>query len=242
MFAGMFSDSSRSWTTLTGSMPGLRTVYRDRTDAGRRLAARLLSLRDHPLVVGLPRGGMVVAREVALALDAPLEALVTRKLGAPEQPEWAAGAIAPGGILHLDERYPWDAAALERVVARERAEMERRIQRYDGAGTLPDVEGRTVVVVDDGIATGLTMWAALQALREAGAGTIVVAVPVCPHDTAEAMRAAVEAFVCPLVPDHFHAVGEWYEQFAPVSDEEVRACLAAVRAQQRASSADGDAE
>lgn len=220
-------------------MAGRNAHYRDRADAGRTLAARLLSLRDHPLVIGLPRGGVVVALEVALALEAPLDVLVTRKLGAPQQPEWAVGAIAPGGALYLSTGYQWDDEQLARVVARERTEMQRRLDRYAEARPDIDVAGRTVILVDDGIATGLTVFAALQALRRAGVDRIVLAVPVCPHDTAEQMRAAVEAFVCPLTPRAFLAVGEWYDRFDPVSDAEVVACLEAVRARRASDAGEG---
>lgn len=205
--------------------------YNDRADAGRRLATLLQNVHGEPLVLALPRGGVVVAREVALALDAPLDVIVTRKLGAPGNPEQAVGALAPGGVLYLDKRYRWDEQQLTAAVTRERAEMERRIRRYGGGTGLPDVKDRTVILVDDGIATGLTAVAALRALQQANVGTLILAVPVCPPDTATQIKQEVDDFVCPLLPSPFLAVGHWYTSFDPVSDEDVIACLNEVQTQ-----------
>lgn len=204
--------------------------YRDRVGAGQTLAEALRPYRrKKPIVLGLPRGGVVVAKEVALALDAPLDVIVTRKLGAPGQPELAVGAVGPGDAIYVDPRYSWNQQQLVEVAARERAEMERRTKLYRGTEGLPDVKGRVVLLVDDGIATGLTALAAVHALRGSELRRLVLAVPVCPHDIADRFEEEVDDLVCPLFPDDFFAVGVWYKNFDPVSDDEVLACLAEVR-------------
>jgi predicted phosphoribosyltransferase len=196
--------------------------FRDRREAGRRLAQALAAYRHRdPLVLGLPRGGVPVAYEVARALRAPLDVVVARKLGAPSQPELAIGAIGPGGVIVLDERYGLAESDLEAIIARETAEMERRIRRFRGHDGVPNVEGRTVIVVDDGLATGLTVRAALKALRRGRPAWIVLAVPVAAPDTAARIAQGVDDFVCLETPDAFYAIGQWYLDFEPVSNETV---------------------
>lgn len=201
-------------------------LFRDREDAGRRLAEELTRYRDEdPLVLALPRGGVVVGYEVAHALDAPLDIIVARKLGAPHQPELGIGAIAPGDVRVLDEMaiqlLGISRAQIEQTVAEERREMERRLQCYRGERPLPELGGRTVMLVDDGLATGVTARAAIQAIRRQAPRRLVLAVPVCPPETAEALRPLVDDLVALSTPPDFHAVGLWYETFAQTSDDEV---------------------
>jgi putative phosphoribosyl transferase len=207
--------------------------FRDRAEAGRELGKRLAekyARRQGVLVLALPRGGVVVGREVADRLDAPLDVLVVRKLGFPGQSELAMGAIASGGVRVLNEalldQTGVSEALVDDVVARERVELERREVLYRGDRTAPDVIGRTVLVVDDGLATGSTMLAAVQALRALHAGRIVVAVPTAPRQTYEALEDVADEVVCLRQPDPFYAVGLSYEDFAEVTDDEVRALLA----------------
>ena len=206
--------------------------FRDRAEAGRELGERLAEKyagRQDVLVLALPRGGVVVGREVAERLDAPLDVLVVRKLGFPGQSELAMGAIASGGVRVLNEvlleQTGVSRALVDDVVARERVELERREALYRGDRAAPDVAGKTVLVVDDGLATGSTMLAAVQALRSLRAGRIVVAVPTAPRQTCEALEEVGDAVVCLRQPDPFYAVGLSYEDFAEVSDDEVRALL-----------------
>jgi putative phosphoribosyl transferase len=210
-------------------------MFLDRIDAGRQLARRLLATREEsPVVLGLPRGGLPVALEVARALGAPLDVLVSRKLGAPESPEYGIGAIAEGGAVYLRDDAVREIGLSERDVAeiaeREGAEVERRVRRYRGGRPPVEVRGRTVILVDDGIATGGTARAAVRALRERGAARVVLAVPVVARRTAERLAAEVDALVFVEAPEDFYAVGQWYEDFRQTSDEEVEACLAAARA------------
>ena len=201
-------------------------LYRDRSDAGRQLAARLEPLRaDRPLVVGLPRGGVPVAYEVARALGAPLDVVIVRKLGAPIQPELAMGAIGEEGARVLNDELVEALGVgpdeLEASVELERAELERRQLLYrEGAEPLP-VAGRTVLLVDDGIATGSTATAAARVLRARGAERIVLAVPVAPPGAEQRFSAEVDEFVCLHAPKRFFAVGACYERFGQTSDEEV---------------------
>jgi len=210
-------------------------VFRDRRDAGRQLAQRLSALRaEHPVVIALPRGGVPVAAEIAAALDAPLDVAVVRKLGAPQQPEFGIGAIAEDGVrvVHEDvvRAIGIGAAELERVVERERGELERRIRLYRGAGAPVDVAGRTAILVDDGLATGSTAQAAARLLRARGAARVVLAVPVGAPDGIELLRRDVDEVVCLLAPESLVAIGYWYEDFAPTSDAEVAALLVQARA------------
>ena len=201
--------------------------FRDRRDAGRQLVARLrrYANRSDILVLGLPRGGVPVAYEVAEALDAPLDVFLVRKLGVPGHEELAMGAIASGGVLVLNEEVVRDLrlpeAAIDAVAASERRELARRERLYRGALPSPDVAGKTVILVDDGLATGSTMRAAAEALRRQGPARIVAAVPVAARVVCEAFKDVVDETVCAVTPDPFYAVGLWYEDFAPTSDQEV---------------------
>ncbi len=206
--------------------------FADRREAGRRLGAALVRLAtEQPVVVGLPRGGIPVAFEVAQALGAPLDVLVVRKLGCPWQPELGLGALGEGGIRLLNESLMRSAgvtrADLARVARREDAELQRRVQRYRGErGPIP-VAGRTVVVVDDGLATGFTARAGIEVLRHRGARRIVLAVPVAPADTLSELRPIADEVVCLHTPRTFGAIGQFYDDFAQTSDEDVAGLLAA---------------
>jgi predicted phosphoribosyltransferase len=207
-------------------------IFRDRRDAGRRLAAELTNYADQNdvLVLALPRGGVPVAYEVARALRAPLDVFMVRKLGVPGYEELAMGAIATGGVRVLDEEVvrmlhlPRDV--IERATAIEMTELERRERQYRGDRPAPDVRGRTVILIDDGLATGSTMRAAIAALKKEGAKRIVVAVPVAPPETCQALRAQVDDVLCAVTPEPFRAVGLWYGDFSQTTDEEVRDLLA----------------
>jgi len=205
--------------------------FQDRRDAGERLATRLQqSSYRHPLIVGLPRGGVPVAARIALALKAPLEVLIVRKLGVPGHEEFAVGALASGDVSVLDEslvkRLAIDDRTLQRVIDRERGELKRREARFRGERSFPSLSGRDVIVVDDGIATGSTMRAALQAIRKLGAQRCVLAVPVAPADSLESLRSEADETICLATPEDFSAVGQWYQRVDQTDDEEVRACLA----------------
>jgi putative phosphoribosyl transferase len=205
-------------------------VFADRVDAGRRLATRLSHLRGEPVVVlGLPRGGVPVAYEVARALRAPLDVTLVRKLGVPFQPELGMGAIGEGGIRIVNPDVVRLAGVSERqlaeVEARERAELERRARRFRGDRPPVPLAGATAVVVDDGIATGSTARAACQVARAHGAARVVLAVPVAPPDSAARFRDDVDEFVCLDTPEPFYAIGQFYADFPQTTDEEVVACL-----------------
>jgi putative phosphoribosyl transferase len=205
--------------------------FRDREEAGHLLAERLAPWAStEPVVVGLPRGGVPVAAEVAERLDADLDVIVVRKLGVPTQPELAMGAIGEGDIRVLQPEILYAAGVTERelatVEAAERHEAGRQAELFRAGRDRVPLVGRTVIVVDDGIATGSTARAAMQVARAEGAARVVLAVPVAPADTVAALRATGEEVVCLLVPPDFRAVGQWYEQFGPTSDDEVRAALA----------------
>ncbi|MCR4339507.1 MAG: phosphoribosyltransferase [Gemmatimonadaceae bacterium] len=201
--------------------------FRDRLDAGRQLASRLAEYADRTdvLVLGLPRGGVPVAFEVARALSAPLDVFVVRKLGLPHHEELAMGAIAMGGARVLDRaliaQVGVSDAEIEQVTRREEIELERRQKQYRGDRPLPDIAGRTVILVDDGLATGSSMRVAVAALREEHPRKIVVAVPIAPEETCEMLRGAADEVVCALTPEPFYAVGLWYRDFSQTSDEEV---------------------
>jgi len=205
-------------------------AFIDRADAGRRLAARLQHLRgDQVVVLGLPRGGVPVAYEVARALDAPLDVIVVRKLGVPFQPELAMGAIGEEGVRIINEEVVSvagvSASQLDEVEARERTELEVRVRRFRGDRPPIALEGRIVVVVDDGIATGSTARAACQVARARGAARVVLAVPVAPPDWRGRLGKFADELVCLHTPDPFYAVGQFYDNFTQTSDEEVVACL-----------------
>jgi putative phosphoribosyl transferase len=220
----------------------LTMIYRDRADAGKELARKLAAYRDRPdvLVLGLPRGGVPVAYEVARALQASLDVFVVRKLGTPGQPELAMGAIASGGVRVLNQdvveslRIPQDV--IERVAAAEQEELLRREQQYRGSRPPLDVRGRIVILVDDGLATGSTMRAAAVALKSEGASRIVVAVPVAAIASCEAVRQDVNEVICGATPEPFWAVGQWYRDFDQTTDDEVRALLDMSEGQDRAAS------
>jgi len=205
--------------------------FRDRYQAGRRLADALSHLRgaSDVWVVALPRGGVPVASEVAAALGAPLDVLVVRKLGAPGHEELAVGAIASGGVRIVNEelvRYLGiDAAELDRIAERETHELRRREALYRDQRAALDVAGRTVVLVDDGVATGATMLVAVEALKELGAKRLVVAVPVGAPDSMARLREAADEVVCLLAPPELTSVGQWYDDFSQTSDAEVRSLL-----------------
>ncbi len=213
--------------------------FADRAAAGRLLGARLLQLSadpagglglDRTVVLALPRGGVPVGREVSLALRVPLDVLVTRKIGYPLQPELGVGAVAEGGQPFFDEemlvRLGLTAAALGPVVSSERAELSRRIAVYRGGRPMVAIRGRDVIVVDDGLATGVTARAALRAARAAQASRITLAVPVAAPSSAAAMRAEADHVVVLAAPPAFRAVGEWYQSFGQLTDADVVRLLA----------------
>ncbi|MBV8430100.1 MAG: phosphoribosyltransferase [Solirubrobacterales bacterium] len=205
--------------------------FADRRDGGRHLAGHLTAYagRDDVVVLGLPRGGVPVAGEVANALEAPLDVFVVRKLGVPGHEELAMGAIASGAVRVLNEdvvaatRVPEEE--VERVTERELETLTAQEHAYRGERSPVDVRDRIAIVVDDGLATGATMRAAVTALRQRGARRIVVAVPTAPRETCRALRRMVDEVVCATTPDPFMAVGLWYANFAPVSDDQVRELL-----------------
>ena len=206
--------------------------YRNRTDAGRQLAAQLREYADRPdvIVLALPRGGVPVAYEVARALHVPLDVFIVRKLGLPSHPELAMGAIASGGIRVIDQaalrRFGVTDEQLAVVAAAEERELERRERQYREDLPLPDVTGKTVILIDDGLATGATMAAAAAALKAQGPAKLIVAVPVSAPETCDAFREIVDEVVCGATPEPFYAVGLWYEDFSQTSDDEVHDLLA----------------
>jgi predicted phosphoribosyltransferase len=204
--------------------------FDDRRQAGRELAARLLPLRaERPVVVGLPRGGVPVAEEIAITLGAPLEVLVVRKLGAPHNPEYGVGAIAEGGTRVFDPEalavLGIDNGALEEIVAREEGELRRRVETYRGGRASLRLAGRTVIVVDDGVATGVTDTAALRAIRRSLPRRLLLAVPVSAPDSAARLRDEADEVLCMVEPRMLRGVGQWYRDFTQVSDEQVIASL-----------------
>jgi predicted phosphoribosyltransferase len=216
--------------------------FRDRTEAGRLLAEKLTGYANRPdvIVLALPRGGVPVGFEVAKALKAPLDVLIVRKLGVPDQPELAMGAIATGGVRVLNEEllkyYPIPSEEIEAVAARELHELERRERLYRDDRPAPDVRGRIVILVDDGIATGTTMRSAVEALKQQKPASVVIAVPVAAQSTCEEFRRLKDhvVFTCLSTPQPFFAVGLWYEHFPQTTDEEVRDLLKQAAQQQRA--------
>jgi predicted phosphoribosyltransferase len=217
------------WRQESGS------TFLDRADAGRNLAA---ALRKHqmrrPIVLALPRGGVAVGFEIANDLGIPLDIIVARKLGAPQQPELAIGAVAPGGVRILDEpavhHLRISSEVVQELVDRETIEMQRRERLYR-AGMSPtvaeavDLADRTIILVDDGIATGLTVRAAILSVRRLQPSSVIVAAPVCARETALDLRGEVDAVVCLLIPAELHAIGLWYRDFSQLTDDEVIALL-----------------
>jgi putative phosphoribosyl transferase len=206
--------------------------FRDRVHAGRELAGLLARYAHRPdvIVLGLPRGGMPVAAEVARALGVPFDVFLVRKLGVPGHEELAFGAIAQGGVQVLNDGLIADLdlppSAVERVAARERAELERRDELYRGGRRFPTLHDRTVILIDDGLATGATMEAAVTALRRLDPARVVVAAPVGARETCDRLSAIGDEVVCAATPAPFDAVGLWYEDFSQTTDDEVRALLA----------------
>jgi putative phosphoribosyl transferase len=203
--------------------------FRDRAEAGRVLAARLDHLREaKPVVVGLPRGGVPVAAEIARALDAELDVVLVRKIGAPHREELAVGAVGEDGVTVRNEALLHDLGLtwgdVTAQVAHERAEIRRRAATLR-RGQRPDLADRTVILVDDGIATGATVIAALRILRHLGTSRIILAVPVAPPDSLRALAPLEDEIVCPAAPPDFSAVGQWYDDFTQVSNKEVRELL-----------------
>lgn len=206
--------------------------FADRTDAGRRLASALghYRKRSDVIVLGLPRGGVPVAFEVAAALDAPLDVFTVRKLGTPGHAELAIGAVATGGVVVLNEALARalgiPRTTLEVLIGREADELARRERAYRANRPPPDVRGHTVILVDDGLATGASMLAAVRAIRKQEPARIVVAVPIASRDTCDRLREDVEDLVCLMTPEPFRAVGLWYDDFSQTTDDEVRELLA----------------
>jgi predicted phosphoribosyltransferase len=200
--------------------------FADRGDAGRRLAERLRPLAEEdPVIVALPRGGVPVAREVADALDAPLDILAVRKLGAPHNPEYGIGAVAEDGTRVIDPEavavLGINGSTIDEITARESAELRRRVDLYRDDRPPLDLTGRTVIVVDDGVATGVTDTAALRAVKRRNPRRVLLAVPVCAPESAERLRLEADQVVCLLEPEPLFGVGQWYRDFSQVSDEEV---------------------
>lgn len=210
-------------------------VFKDRSEAGRRLAAALARYANRPdvIVLALPRGGVPVAFPVAEALHAPLDILIVRKLGLPGHEELAMGAIATGGVQLLNpeiaRQFGVTREQLQAAISRERAELERRERAYRGDLPWPDLRGKTVILVDDGLATGASMRAAVLAVKQQQPASLVVAVPVASVETCDMLRDEVDDVICLETPQPFYAVGLWYQEFGQTSDEEVRALMRRAR-------------
>jgi putative phosphoribosyl transferase len=206
--------------------------FHDRFEAGRVLATKLFAYanRSDVLVLALPRGGVPVAFEVAMALHAPLDVFLVRKLGVPGHEELAMGAIASGGVMVRNDEVIAAAGIpsreIDKVLAREQQEMRRRAHLYRGDRPFPELRGCTAILVDDGLATGATMWAAVVALRQHQPARSIVAVPIAAPDICETLRAEVDDIVCAMTPEPLHAIGLWYDDFSQTTDEQVRDLLA----------------
>lgn len=213
----------------------MQSRYANRTDAGRRLATSLgkYAGRRDVIVLALPRGGVPVGFEVACALDVPLDVFVVRKLGLPWQEELAVGAIASGGAIVLNDDVVRISGItreqLDRVTRAEEAELHRRERQYRGDRPFPDLRGKTVILVDDGLATGATMRAAAEALRHEGPAAVVIAVPVAASETCHRLQSVADDVVCAMTPEPFEAVGVWYDDFSQTSDAEVEDLLLRAR-------------
>jgi putative phosphoribosyl transferase len=209
-------------------------VFADRRDAGRRLAMLLGRLRaDRPVVLGMPRGGVPVAAEVARALDAPLDVVLVRKVGAPQSPEYAIGAVAEGGVRLVDETTAHTLglsdADMHALIARAEGELAEQTRRYRAGREPAALDGRTAILVDDGLATGRSAHAAIRALRRRGAARVILAVPVAAPESVRALRGVADEIVCVETPPDLWAVGVGYEDFRPIADEHVAALLAHAR-------------
>ena len=217
---------------MGGKQMGVKPRFQDRSEAGKILAAHVAKAVDDPdiIVLALPRGGVPVAFEVARSLRAPMDIYVVRKLGLPGEEELAIGAIASGGVRVLNRaliaHLQTPQELIERVTAEQAAELERREQLYRGSRALIPIKGRTVILVDDGLATGATMLAAVRSVRAQEPRQIVVAIPVAPPSACESIRQEVDQVVCAATPEPFLAVGSWYEDFSQTTDEDVRELLA----------------
>jgi putative phosphoribosyl transferase len=218
-------------TALRG--PGRERPLEDRAEAGRRLAEDLRSRSlPRPVVLGIPRGGVPVAGEIARVLGAPLDVLVVRKVGAPGDPEYGLGAVAEGGVVRIDARRARDAGfsreMLEPTIRAELAGVAERVHLFRGGRRPIELDGRTAIVVDDGVATGGTLEVALSVVRSRGPARVVAALGVAPRAAVERLRSFADDVVVALVPPVFEAVGQWYHEFEPVGDREVLALLARV--------------
>jgi len=211
-------------------------LFKDRHDAGKRLAQKLLQYKGakDTIVIALPRGGVVLGYEVSLALQLPLDVLITRKLGTPFNPELAMGALAETGYRHMNDdvirEYRVSQKEVDAEILRQKSEVDRRIQRYRKGRTLPSLKGQTVILVDDGIATGATFYASLGALLKAETARVVAAVPVAPPHAVTELKTLVDEVVVLHSSAWFFGIGQFYEDFSQVEDEEVIACLEKVRA------------
>lgn len=211
-------------------------LFKDRHDAGKQLAQRLLHYKGakDTIVIALPRGGVVVGYDISLALRLPLDVLITRKLGTPSNPELAMGALAETGYRHMNEDvirgYDVSKAQLDEETLRQKLEIDRRIRRYREGRALPSLKGQTVILVDDGIATGATFFASLGALLKAETARVVAAVPVAPPRVLAELKSLVDEIVVLHTSEWFFGIGQFYEQFLQVEDDEVVACLETVRA------------
>jgi putative phosphoribosyl transferase len=205
-------------------------LFYDRTDAGRRLAKLLKRRIQGPcIVLAIPRGGVVVGYEVAKELGCPLDVVISRKVGAPAQPELAVGAVAEDGVVFVDEEIAGLVGVsrdyVERRAREELREVRRRAEEYRGGREMPDLSGKTVILVDDGLATGLTMMAAVHMARNKGAEKVVVAVPVSPPETVAKLRRHADEVICLETPTNFYAIGQFYDRFDQLTDEETNSIL-----------------